>query len=117
MAEIGNTVTMDCSLCIACCYGGAWIMPAHGDDPDDYDTDTIGDLTRTKLDPNGLCMYADPEVGCTIYENRPAQCRAFDCREAAADPALEGVIDPLVVVASVALISMTAEVEGAEGGQ
>lgn len=30
---------------------------------------------------NGYCSHLDPNTfGCTVYENRPVPCRAFDCR-------------------------------------
>ena len=81
MAKLGETVTMKCDLCIACCEAGARVMPEFGDDPKDYKTTEVNGATYLALDSNGMCIYADPKVGCTIYDNRPAQCRAFDCRE------------------------------------
>lgn len=32
--------------------------------------------------PDGYCAHlARPSLGCTIYDKRPAPCRAFDCRD------------------------------------
>jgi len=31
--------------------------------------------------PDGACIHLGDDLSCTIYERRPAVCRAFDCRK------------------------------------
>ena len=33
------------------------------------------------LDPGGICVYYEPDRGCGIYGQRPAQCRRLACWE------------------------------------
>jgi Fe-S-cluster containining protein len=72
-----------CNGCTACCKGPGRVMlhPALGDDPGNYTVEVIpnvGVALMTKAD--GSCFYLADGVGCTIYPDRPALCRAFDCR-------------------------------------
>ena len=30
--------------------------------------------------PDGYCVHNDADHGCGVYKERPAPCRAFDCR-------------------------------------
>ena len=40
-----------------------------------------------QVGPDGRCFHLDPETQrCMIYEQRPAACRAFDCRTHGAKP-------------------------------
>jgi Fe-S-cluster containining protein len=64
------------------------LSPAHGDDPASYDAHEVPHpLTGEPAwmlahKPNGDCVYLGEVNGvgrCTIYERRPAICRAFDC--------------------------------------
>lgn len=75
-----------CNGCFECCKRGSiFILPEEGDDPEKYKTvqsfDRIAQKERLMLDhkPNGDCIYLG-EAGCTIYDDRPVLCRAFDCR-------------------------------------
>lgn len=36
-------------------------------------------LWRLPQKPNGDCQFLDRKTGCTIYEKRPAICKAYDC--------------------------------------
>lgn len=76
-----------CNGCTACCKGDAiWLHPELGDDPSQYETveyhhpltGETGLILEHKQD--GSCVYLDRDIGCTIYEKRPAICREFDCR-------------------------------------
>lgn len=47
----------------------------------------IADTDIIKLrgtDGTPACVCHDPAAGCTIYEDRPVECRALDCRDTAA---------------------------------
>lgn len=36
---------------------------------------------QIRQNPDGFCVHRDTESGhCTVYENRPAVCRQYDCR-------------------------------------
>jgi len=40
-----------------------------------------------QVGPDLRCFHLDPDtLRCTIYDDRPAACRAFDCRGGAGDP-------------------------------
>jgi Fe-S-cluster containining protein len=30
--------------------------------------------------PSGYCTHCRPDLGCGVYEHRPAVCRGYDCR-------------------------------------
>jgi Fe-S-cluster containining protein len=80
----------ECAMCPGlCCRNDAiQLYPEKGDDPSLYETVEFFDpvageaalILRHK--PNGDCIYL-AEVGgagrCSIYDHRPAICRAFDC--------------------------------------
>lgn len=72
-----------CNGCRACCQRNELIplQPQDGDDVAAYAhrQEVKGHWFLTHQD-NGDCAYLGP-TGCTIYERRPAVCRAFDCRK------------------------------------
>ena len=81
-----------CNGCTACCHGPIVLQPAHGDDPSQYET--VSDSAwgvKLAQKPDGSCHYLVPG-GCSIWNRRPAVCRAFDCRTYAHG---WGRIDPL----------------------
>ena len=43
------------------------------------DGDDLGQMLFLAQRPNGDCIYLDSLRGCSIYERRPAVCRAFSC--------------------------------------
>jgi hypothetical protein len=54
-----------CGSCTQCCqWGGEDLKP----DP------------SLQAKDNGDCQHLDRILGCTIWEQRPAACRDFDCR-------------------------------------
>jgi len=60
------------------------IRPEMGDNPSSYQTAmcfTPGKTPYLILDrhANGDCVYLG-QVGCTIWERAPYECRKFDCR-------------------------------------
>ena len=80
----------ECATCPGLCCRNDTIMlhPDRGDDPAVYATEPItnpltgGPAFMLAHKPNGDCVYL-AEVGgagrCSIYDHRPAICRAFDC--------------------------------------
>ncbi len=76
----GTTHTLHCNKCTACCRWGAVILQPN-DRAEDYETETMDEFTVLKRRADGkTCWYLDEVKGCTIYDKRPAVCRAFDCR-------------------------------------
>jgi hypothetical protein len=55
------------------------LHPALGDDPRDYDYKVVEGGIILQSKPDGSCIYVG-DKGCTIWDRRPAICRAFDCR-------------------------------------
>lgn len=71
-----------CNGCRACCYGPVTIHPALGDDPSKYELTIIQDvgiMIKRREDGSAACRYL-ADNGCGIWKDRPALCRAFDCR-------------------------------------
>lgn len=102
MAQLGESIALPCLGCVACCYGGAKIRPEFGDDQLDLQVrvDAAGN-TLTAVDEDGLCVYAVPGVGCSLYDGqRPVDCPAFDCREARDDPQLREIAHPNILMAA-----------------
>ncbi len=83
-----NETVVQCGTCTECCKANPGIVlhPELGDDPAQYQCvqlmrDGIGEpVTLVATNENHDCVYLGPR-GCTIYERRPALCRAFDCRK------------------------------------
>lgn len=80
-AAVADLPPLDCAGCAACCRDTVIVDEAFGDDPTQYDTVPVDDGTFRALRrrPDGACTYL-ADGRCTIYERRPALCRAFDCR-------------------------------------
>lgn len=70
---------MNCNGCRACCLFKAGIILQPGDDPSLYETVEVDGQLVIAPGKGNACRYLGPK-GCTIYDKRPAQCRAFDCR-------------------------------------
>jgi Fe-S-cluster containining protein len=75
---------INCGTCTACCETAQIVIrPEHGDDPSKYVL-VIEDgqmKIAPRQDGSKACYYlGDNGEGCTIYEDRPVACRAFDCR-------------------------------------
>lgn len=70
-----------CNGCTACCRGEiVMLFPEHGDNPKvlAQHFDLGGKLILEQTD-SGDCVYLK-DGGCSVWEDRPAMCRAFDCR-------------------------------------
>ena len=69
----------------------------------------LGEVRFLQQKPNGDCHHLDPVTGCTIYEHRPAVCRAFSCvgRLRLSGPRdayrllIEGAIDEAIFMAGI----------------
>ncbi len=76
-----------CNGCTACCRNIIiMLLPDEGDDVEKYEHEPVIDPRTGEVagyiipqKPNGECHYLG-DGSCTIYEHRPAVCRAFDCR-------------------------------------
>jgi uncharacterized protein len=82
----GDAGLVPCGACSACCYYPGVVVDEKRDrkrlahllterSPD-------GELVLQRR-PDGACAHLG-ERGCTVYEQRPAVCRTFDCRVFAA---------------------------------
>lgn len=80
-----------CGTCTLCCR--VYRVPlAPWEDPADFAGLVEGDGSggwRLRHGPDNACINL-VEGRCTIYERRPAACRAFDCRSASLNPAAPG---------------------------
>lgn len=81
------TEPVPCNGCTLCCRHDVILLyEEEGDDVSSYETEDFTvpfdgkDRPILKHTPDGGCFYLG-EKGCTIYERRPAICRAFDCRK------------------------------------
>lgn len=82
----GKAGLVPCGACSACChYAGIPVDKTRDRQRLPYlltERNRDGDLVlRQRAD--GACIHLG-ERGCTVYENRPATCRSFDCRVFAA---------------------------------
>lgn len=80
-----KTRSVACGSCRLCCINDAiFLHPECGDDIHLYATEIMTNpLTRMPQRKivqkrNGECFYLGPK-GCTIYDQRPAICREYDC--------------------------------------
>ena len=83
---MGATLMINCNGCTLCCDHDIIILhPENGDDPSKYETIEIKHpLTgkpalAIKPSEDGSCRYVVKGKGCTIYDERPAVCKEFDC--------------------------------------
>ena len=76
------TADVPCNGCTACCRGQVVaLFPEHGDDLKVLSRHVglgSGVLVLEETD-GGDCIYLK-DGGCSVWEHRPAMCRAFDCR-------------------------------------
>ena len=81
MARTIRTADVPCDGCTACCRKELVVLfPEHGDDLDALRKHhVINGVTALDRRQNGDCVYLE-ERGCSVWEKRPAMCRAFDCR-------------------------------------
>lgn len=69
-----------CNGCTQCCKGPLRSLPLVMDpNPGRFETYKVGEMIYLANKPNGDCLYLGDE-GCTIYEDRPVECRVYDCR-------------------------------------
>lgn len=84
LERITTSDPVPCGTCTACCRGRTevHILTDHGDRIEDYDRLQVhlptGRMMLSFKD-NGDCAYLE-DGKCSIYDKRPAVCRAFDCR-------------------------------------
>lgn len=104
-----------CNGCTKCCRGGGRVVLHPGLDPDprpfDYELiPGVGYALKVKAD--GSCIHLTT-MGCEVHANKPAQCRAFDCRVYSIGPwaTMMGGINNPVIMKGMDLI-----IEGARGG-
>lgn len=89
-----SLITSDvCIKCQQCCYGHAMVYPKTNfkkkpkivQDAAEYAEVVFGNAQMHKDGDNITiftqvrCQNLDDEIGCTIYEDRPYVCRAFNC--------------------------------------
>ena len=79
--QIGDVRDVPCDGCTACCRKDLVALePMLGDDPEKLPLHhQMGDMLVLDRKPDGSCVYLGDE-GCTVYEDRPATCRSYDCR-------------------------------------
>ena len=70
-----------CNGCVECCKGQAIVLfPKCGDDLSVLSRFTVQQGLRVlDIQENGDCVYLQGGQ-CTVYAQRPAMCRAYDCR-------------------------------------
>ncbi len=74
----GGEASPPSGQCNACCFDlNVELDAAEAKRLDHFVQDGKSILSR---DENGACTYLDSRGMCSIYEDRPKSCRAFDCR-------------------------------------
>ncbi len=81
----GQTATVDCAslihLCKARCCTFKFYLTKQDLDEGAARWD-YGNPYWIKQGEDGYCVHSDPQTrACTIWENRPHVCRAYDCRK------------------------------------
>lgn len=63
----------------ACCAGGAFLRPADADRLAElgHEDAVATDSPRTRTDADGDCVLLDDNGQCSVYEERPLDCRLF----------------------------------------
>jgi uncharacterized protein len=83
----GDAGPVPCAGCFACCYYEGITVDKKRDNrrlPHLLtERNADGELVLQRRRADGACVHLGEE-GCTVYEHRPAVCRAFDCRVFAA---------------------------------
>jgi len=75
-------IVLPCESCTACCRGTLRAVVIHPDENHArWETKPLGDLGYRILanEENGDCVYIT-DAGCSIWEDRPRDCRRYDCR-------------------------------------
>lgn len=77
----GAGTNVPCGECTACCRSNEYIV-LQADEVERFDGVVINPDGEPSIQtlPDGRCPYLDEEKGCTIYDERPQNCRNFDCR-------------------------------------
>ena len=82
----GDAGLVPCGACTACCYYPGVVVDEKRDRKRLAhlltERSPEGELVLQRR-PDGACVHLG-ERGCTVYEQRPAVCRTFDCRVFAA---------------------------------
>lgn len=76
---IAGVSNVPCNGCTECCRGPDRQLRVRSGSTA-YKTVWINGERHLAYGPNNDCLYVGPH-GCTIYEDRPAECRPYDCRE------------------------------------
>ena len=102
-----------CNGCTQCCRGPLRMCVVYPDE-DHTQWETV-ELPRSgwrilAQHPNGDCVYVT-EGGCSTWNNRPRECRTFDCRAAMADPAARQLWPNLEIAARLLMQRMTKKEE------
>ena len=76
------TADVPCNGCTACCRGQVVaLFPEHGDNLKVLSRHVdLGGAIILEETESGDCIYLQ-DGGCSVWEHRPAMCRAFDCRK------------------------------------
>lgn len=100
------TAKVPCGSCRACCSGPNHMTELGPmDDPRNYKIRAVVSKITGKQtialqnDDQGNCIYLKAE-GCSIYSERPAVCRLYDCRvmpDALLDPHIREARDALMI--------------------
>ena len=84
MHPVHTERVLKCNGCTQCCRGPDRLLPIDPSQAVTYDTQQIpfygGYLTVLAMKDNCDCVYLD-ENGCSIWEDRPVECRQYDCRQ------------------------------------
>lgn len=79
-------LNVPCGECNLCC--GSYLKVTVSEEESNRDSLTIEEYEdkdgntakRVLKDSNGTCVHLTGK-GCSVYEDRPATCRVFDCRQ------------------------------------
>ena len=75
-----RTAHVPCDSCTACCRNQlVALLPEYGDVLDSLQHHMLNGIPVLDEKENGDCIYLK-DGACSIWERRPAMCRAFDCR-------------------------------------
>jgi hypothetical protein len=75
-----ETVAVPCGDCHLCCRSYTKIYVQPSDHIPAEDTEKKDGVTVLRRHEDGSCVYLVAGK-CSIYHNRPASCRVYDCRE------------------------------------
>lgn len=76
-----NSSTLKCNQCVACCQSETMVaLTPEEIHSGKYQKVMFGDVAHLPHKDNGDCVYLD-NGKCSIYQDRPAVCREYDCRK------------------------------------